>query len=233
MDPSPSQPRLVLYDFPTSPFCAKVRAALMHQRVVFDTVDATAPRHWWRLRRQGTGKVPALAIDGRLVDDSTDICLELHRLFPGRPLLPPEPEAAARCHLIEDWCDESLYFVALHRVWMPESNHAMVRRRFMRGPFGALAFRAYRQLIAGQLRGQGTGRKTEARIEADLLRHLDHLQALLGDKPFLLGERPWLCDFALFGQLRFLGFDPHAAALLQQRPALLAYRDRVKDAARA
>lgn len=228
-----SQPRLVFYDFPTSPFCAKVRAALRWQGAVFETVDATLPRHWWTLRRQGTGKVPALAIGERLVSDSTDICHELQRLFPQRPLLPPDPVDAARCHLIEDWCDESLYFSGLYRVWMPEANHAMVRRRYPRGPLGALAYRAYRRLVTRQLHGQGTGRKSLAQIDADLLRHLQAVQALLGDGPFLLGAQPWLCDFALFGQLRFLNFDPQGAALLAERPALVDYVARVKAATAA
>jgi glutathione S-transferase len=226
------QPALVFYDFPTSPFCAKVRSVLMFQRAHFEAVDATAPRHWLALRRRGSGKAPALAIDGRMVSDSTDICHTLHTLFPERPVLPPGARERALCHAIEEWCDESLYFIALHHVWLDPANDALVRRRFAPGPLGWLAWRAYRRLIRGQVRGQGTGRKTASQRAADLARHLDAAEALLAESPFVLGTEPWLCDFALFGELRFLGFSPVGTAALAQRPALLAYMERVRQACR-
>ncbi len=224
------RPRLVYYDFPTSPFCAKVRSALMYQGAEFETLNAKAPRHWLALRRSGTGKVPALEIDGRMVFDSTDICHALHALFPLRPLLPPDPRDRALCHAIEEWCDESLYFIGLHHVWLDPANTRAVRRRFAPGPLGWLAWRGYLRLIRHQVRGQGTGRKPAAHLDADLRRHLDAAEALLGPGGFLLGDRPWLCDFALSGQLRFLGFAPAGAAALAQRPALLAFSERVRQA---
>ncbi len=222
-------PRLVFYDFPTSPFCAKVRAVLMAQGAGYETVNALLPRHVLTLRRRGTGKVPALDIDGRLVVDSTDICHALHALFPEHPVLPPGPQERALCHLIEEWCDESLYFIGLHHVWLDPANAAAVRSRFPRGPLGWLMWWSYRRRVARQVLGQGTGRKTAAHLAADLTRHLDACEALLQGRPFLLGQRPWLCDFALFGELRFLGFSPVGAAALAGRPALGDYVARVRQ----
>jgi glutathione S-transferase len=227
-----TRPKLVLYDFPTSPFCAKVRSVLMYQGASFETVDAMAPRNWLALRRDGTGKAPALAIDGLRVADSTDICHALDALFPHCPVLPPEPRERALCHAIEEWCDESLYFVGLRLVWLDPANDRAVRGRFARGPAGWLAWRGYRRLIARQVRGQGTGRKSQPQLVVDLKRHLDAAEALLADRPFLLGQQPWLCDFALFGELRFLGFAPAGAAALAERPALLAFGERVRQQAR-
>ena len=228
--PDTNLPSLVYYDFPTSPFCAKVRSVLMYQRAEFTTVNALAPRRWLALRRHGTGKVPALEIDGRMVVDSTDICHALDALFPQRPVIPPDPRERALCHAIEEWCDESLYFIGLRHVWLDPANAKMVRRRFAPGPVGWLAWRGYRRLICTQVRGQGTGRKSDAHIEADLRRHLDAAEALLDSRDFLLSDRPWLCDFALFGQLRFIGFAAAGAAALALRPALSAYSGRVRQA---
>lgn len=223
---------LVYYDFPTSPFCAKVRSVLMYQGTEFRTVNALAPRAWWALRRRGTGKVPALEIDGRMVFDSTDICHTLDALYPGRPVIPPGPRERALCHVIEDWCDESLYFIGLHHVWLDPANAQAVRGRFAPGPAGWLAWRGYRRLVRGQVRGQGTGRKSGTHIQADLDRQLDAAEALLTSGRYLLGDRPWLCDFALFGQLRFLGFSPAGATALAARPALAAFSERVRQACR-
>jgi glutathione S-transferase len=226
-------PHLVFYDFPTSPFCAKVRSVLMFQGAAFETVNALLPRHLLTLRRRGSGKVPALTIDGRWVTDSTDICHALDGLFPASAVLPPGPRERALCHALEEWCDESLYFVGLQLVWLDPTNSAAVRSRFAKGPLGWLAWRAYRNLIARQTKGQGTGRKTAEQRAMDLARHLDAAESLLADGPFLLGARPWLCDFALFGELRFLGFAPVGAAALAARPALAEYMARMRQVCRA
>jgi glutathione S-transferase len=228
----PMPPRLVFYDFPTSPFCAKVRSVLMYQGAEFRTVNALLPRHLLALRRHGTGKVPALEIDGRWVTDSTDICHALDALFPSRAVLPPGRRERALCHALEEWCDESLYFVGLQLVWLDAANAAAVRSRFSTGPLGWLAWRTYRNLIARQVKGQGTGRKTVQQRALDLARHLDAAESLLADGDFLLGTRPWLCDFALFGELRFLGFAPAGAAALADRTALVEYMNRMRQACR-
>lgn len=226
----PMPPRLVFYDFPTSPFCAKVRSVLLFQGAAFETVNALLPQHRLALHRRGSGKVPALDIDGRLVVDSTDICHALDALFPARAVLPADARQRALCHAIEEWCDESLYFLGLQQVWLDPGNAAAVRGRFGRGPLGWWMWWRYRSLIARQVKGQGTGRKSEAQRAVDLQRHLDAAESLLVDGPFLLGSRPWLCDFALFGELRFLGFAPRGAAALADRPALGAYMARVRQA---
>lgn len=223
---------LILYDFPTSPFCAKVRAVLHYQGAAFRAVDATRPGHWMALRR-GTGKVPALAINGRLVFDSTDIAHELDALHPQRPVLPGDPQDRALCHLLEDWCDEALYFPALHRIWLDPAHDAIVRRRFPPGPLGALAWRAYRARVRRQLVGQGTARKPLEAIRRDLARDLQALADRLDGRRFLLGEQVWLCDFALFGQLRFLDFSADGRDLLARHPRLAAYAQDIRQLARA
>ena len=125
--PDTKPPSLVYYDFPTSPFCAKVKSVLMYQRAEFKTVSAMAPRQWLALRRHGIGKVPALDVGGRLVVDSTDICHALNGLFPTRPVLPSDPRERALCHAIEEWCDESLYFIGLQKVWLDPANGQSVK----------------------------------------------------------------------------------------------------------
>jgi glutathione S-transferase len=224
----PSRP--LLYDFPTSPFCAKVRAALNLQGIDFDSVDASTPRAWWRLQREGGGKVPALALDGEWIGDSTAIALALHARHPGQPLLPAAPRERGLCLALNTGCEAALYPLGLHLHWLDDAHALAVRRRFPRGPLGALMWRGYRLRIARQLGAQGLGQTSTARVQAALAQQLDTVVDLLGDAPFLLGERAWLCDLALFGQLRFLALAPGAQAALAARPLLHDYTARVKAA---
>jgi len=219
---------IVFYDFPSSPFCIKVRAMLLWKGLAFDAVDALQPRHWLALQRHGSGKVPALTIAGRFVFDSTDIAAALDQLVPEQPLLPTISRAHALCHAIEEWADESLYFVGLHYLWRDPRSRGQAAALFGRGLLGRGAYAWYRWRVARQVRAQGTGRKTTAHIELDLHRHLNHADALVTDWPFLLGHQPRLCDFALFGQLVFLLRADASRPLLERRPKLLAYVERMR-----
>lgn len=234
---------IVFYDFPSSPFCIKVRAMLRHKGLRFSAVDPLQPARWLELQTKAYGKVPTLCIDGRYVPDSTDIAYELDDLFPQRPLLPPTALLRARSHAIEEWADESIYFVALHYLWLHPLSRAQVPGLFGRQWLGAISYRWYLRRIQAQVRSQGTGRKTHLQIERDLLRHLDSAQALLQGAPgavlptpaqdpqapgFLLGTQPWLCDFALFGQLAFLLRARSSRAAVLERPELVDYVDRMR-----
>jgi glutathione S-transferase len=84
--------------------------------------------------------------------------------------------------------------------------------------------------VCGQIVVQGTERKSAAHVEGDLERELDAIDALLGSPgPFLLGDRPWLCDFALLGQLAYLSRPPRSARALAARPAIGRYLQLMRD----
>ena len=226
--PPPRRERLVLYDIPMSPFCVKVRAMLRYKRLPFETENALRPKHWLTLHKHGVDQMPVLAIDSQLVCDSTDIAYELDRRYPTQPLLPGAPRALALCHAIEEWADESIYFAALHYVWLDKGNAGKVPAVFGRGLVGRIGYAGYRWRIARQLRGQGTGRKTPAQIDVELRRHLGHIHTLLAEAPFVLGDRPLLCDFALYGQLSLLLRADASRAILKSFSRLPAYLERMR-----
>ena len=219
---------VLLYDWGPSPFCLKVRAILDHKRIAYRRLNVLG-KPLIELRRRGKiGKVPALDIDGQLVCDSTDIALELEERVPRPAILPADARGRALCHAIEEWADESIYFVGLYFQWIDPEGLALVPRAFGRGPVGKVAFELYSRRIRGQVRGQGTGRKPEAQVRADLERHLDHASALVSPGPFALGAAPMLCDFALMSQLVYLARTPHGGPRVEARPALTAYLDRMR-----
>jgi glutathione S-transferase len=212
---------VTFYDWPYSPFCMKVRAILEYKRVDHRTVDPLRARGL--LRRRGTGKVPALEIDDTFITDSTEIAHALDAHFPDPPLLPRDRRDRALTHIIEDWADESLYFTGLYYRWFDRAGRAEIPAKFGRSIRGRLAYRFYLRLVLRQLRGQGTLRKSPNHVRSDLDRNLDALEALLTPGPFVLGEQPYLCDFALWGQLEYLRRTPVGGRALKGRDAIVRF----------
>jgi glutathione S-transferase len=220
--------RIRLFDWAPSPFCMKVRAILSYKRVPYERVAVLGPSLVELVRRSNVRKVPALDIDGRMVVDSTDIAHEIERLFPQPAILPSEPGLRGLSHALEDWSDEALYFIGLYFQWIDPRGKPMVRKAFGSRPLGVAARLFYQRRIAAQLRGQGTARKSHQQITADLRREFAALAAMLADRPFLLGQAPYLCDFAVNAQLVYLSRPPGSAELLREFAALGAYMERMK-----
>lgn len=212
---------IVFYDWPYSPFCMKVRAILDHKDIEFRTVNPLAARGL--LKRRGTGKVPAIEIDGLFVTDSTNIALMLDARFPDPPLLPGGERERGLCYAIEDWADESLYFIGLYYRWIEEQGRKPVAGVFGTSLKGRAAYLYYARLIARQLEGQGTLRKSPEHIRADLERNLDAVEAMLGEAPYLLGDEPYLCDFALWAQLAYLNRTPIGGRAIAARERVATY----------
>jgi len=220
-------PTLRLFDWGPSPFCLKVRAILDHKGLEYQRIGTLGPALLELRRRGRIGKVPALEIDGDLVCDSTDIAYQLERRFPEPAILPADPHQRGLCHAIEEWADESLYFVGLYFQWWDPEGVKLAATAF-RGPIGRLALPVYRRRIRAQVQGQGTARKPVEHVRRDLDRHLGAVDDLLAGGPFLLGDRPMLCDFAVSAQLVYLSRTPQGGAALAGHPAIAAYQDRMR-----
>lgn len=220
--------KLRLFDWAPSPFCMKVRGILNYKAIPYERVAVLGPSLLELVRRSNTRKVPALEIDGRLWVDSTDIAHEIERLFPKPSVLPDDPRLRGLSHALEDWSDEALYFLGLHFQWVEPRGKPMVRKAFGATPFGVAVRLFYQRRITAQLRGHGTGRKSQAQIITDLRREFDALTAILGTQPFLLGQSPYLCDFAVNSQLVYMARPPGSAEILREFPALGAYMERMR-----
>ena len=220
--------RIIFYDWPYSPFCMKVRAILDYKRVDYRRVNPLAALSTIR-RRGRIGKVPAIEIEGEFVADSTDIAYALDERFPDPPLLPERPRDRGLCQALEDWADEALYFIGLYYRWYDRQGRAEIPAKFGTSLKGRLVYRYYLRRILGQIRGQGTLRKPPEHVARDLERNLDAIQAMLTSGPYLLGDKPYLCDFALWGQLNYLNRTPAGGKAIGRRPALTAYLERLTE----
>jgi hypothetical protein len=95
----------------------------------------------------------------------------------------------------------------------------------------AQAGNAFAERQVGRLRYVGSNDVTGPVIEASYERFLAVFEDHLRHVPYLMGQRPGSCDFAVFGQLtQLVGFDPTPAALaLDRAPRVTAWVGMMED----
>ena len=86
--------------------------------------------------------------------------------------------------------------------------------------------------IRTYLKGDGLTKETEPLIRQHYLDLLDNMSLILDEQPYLLGSRPTLVDFGLFGPMfRHYALDPTPAKVMSERaPAVYEWVARVWNA---
>lgn len=228
--------RLLLHQYQVSPFAAKVRRALRYKGIPFEVKNyAVADAGKIRKTISPTGKTPVLeglAGEQGLVVDSTRILRQLEQHFPQPPILPASPALRARAHIIEDWADESLFFYDLAMRGWP-NNIDWLKRDVLSHDSGALRW-LMDKLMPGFVRktgqAQGIGRKDRDTICEEVAAHFDAIVDLLGESDWLVGEHLTVADIAVASMCTVIERAEEAAAMMAERPVLLAWRERVDNA---
>ena len=223
----------LLHQYEVSPFAAKVRRALYYKGVTFEVrnyrvVDAKLIRR----TISPSGKTPVLEHAGELVVDSTKILRYLDEIKPERPIIPAAAEQRAMTHIIEDWADESLFFYDLTMRGWPNnldwlkrdvlSHDTGIMRRILESAIGKFARKT--------TEAQGIGRKDQATVCAEVGAHFDAVLELLGTGEWLVGEHLSVADIAVAAMCTVLERAEEAAGMMQARPGLMAWRERVDEA---
>lgn len=225
---------LTLYQFELSPYADKVRRLLRLKGLAYDTVEIPVSKPGKFKHISPTGKFPVLDHDGALIVDSSDICRHLDAAFPTPRGAPDAPRDAALAAILEDWADEALYFYDLtmrnwpqNRAWFVDDLLHFEKPGFSRS--------LLKSLIPGALlkvtKSQGLGRKSETTVVSDLAVQYDALEALLADADWLAGPRLSTADLSVRVMTNVLERAKEGKALLEARPALVAWAKRVDAAA--
>jgi glutathione S-transferase len=225
-------PDVVLHQWDISPFCRKVRKVLAHKGVAFRTEEYNGLRARNASGLSAAGTLPVLDYDGERVQDSSAICEFLERKHPAPPLLPAEPQERALALVLEDWADESLYFLEVYlRFEIPEVRPRAIdllcagRPGWERAVFAAVLPSKMRK----KLRGQGTGRLTREQVEQTFLGHLDRVDALLGRTGWLVGSACSIADIAVGSQLAEVRRTSHLAPRMDERPRVVEWLARLPE----
>lgn len=228
---------LTLYQPPTrpwntpnlSPFCTKLECYLRMAEIPH-TVAAM------KLGKAPKGKIPYIVMaDGTAMGDSQLIIERLERALAaeGKPALDDGMSARDRAigHLTRRTLDEAYYFVTLYMRWQLDDAFPAVRDEFKKLVPG-LVVPLIRRDLRKKLRSQGTGRHSPEEVVAFGAADLESCAELLGDQPFLLGDRPRTVDCTLFACLEgLLGFpvDSPLKARIAARANLVDYRRRIRE----
>jgi len=233
---------LRLYDLLDSPFCLKARIVLALKHVPYERVVANLSRRSELRRLNPLAKVPVLVVVGReALSDSSRIARFVEGEFPRPPLLPKDASSRAYCHLLEEWADESLYFLIGAFKWLNPANRARAYTATSELVPSLLPKRLTMNLvrrgIAKRYRAQGYGAEHLAHLQERMAENLACLSDLLADKPFLLGRFVTLADIAVFAQLAWMsGYEEkrllEAMPLVQKWMAQLEAVEEVQEAMR-
>lgn len=153
------------------------------------------------------GGIPVLtAPDGELLWDSTAIIEHLDRRHPERSVVPGDPTLAFLAFLLDDFSDEWLYRHAVGTRWLYAENRAsgswdIAREgsRELRVGVGATRGFVSDAMTACLPRLGTTPGNIDAWVQESLLPWQRALAAHVEPHGYLLGDRPSIADFALFG----------------------------------
>ena len=177
------------------------------------------------------GKVPYIEEDGVMMGDSQfiiDHLIKRHGLTLDDHLSEVE-RATGRA--VRRMLEEGTYFCTLHYRWLTPQGWAAYKP-IMKAIAPGLMLELIRRNLRKRGVGQGTGRHTDDEILGLACADLRAVSAILGDRPFLLGDRPSSADATVYafdqGNLTFPADNPIKAAV-QSCPNLVAYVARMTE----
>ena len=220
--------QVVLYGGKLSLYSARVRSYLRHQRIAF-TERAPGSERALKVIYPAIGRriVPVVELaDGTLLQDGAVIIDHFEASGLGRfPVYPEDPALNVVARLFDLFGNEGLMRPAMHYRWNLPEQTPFIRHIFRE----ALALGkddaeqdADFDRLSGFLRKWtamiGANAENAAAIEAAYLDFLDRLNAHFAVMPYLLGGRPTIADYSLFGPMfAHLGRDRVPLALMQER----------------
>jgi glutathione S-transferase len=198
----------VLIGTEASQYSGKARACLRWRSVSFTERQATPEVYRDIVEpRIGFAVIPVLLTpDGLAIQDSADIIDHIDRREPGPKAVPSSPVQKLVSLLLELYADEWLVIPAMHYRWTYNDARAVEEFGRTAAPEASRAEQVrIGQIIATPVRDSltrmGVSEETSSGIEAHYEGFLADYSAHLRRMPFVLGGRPSLGDFALFGPL--------------------------------
>jgi glutathione S-transferase len=212
-----------------------VRAALDLKGVSYTKVEV-APgnkKELPPLPEEAPRKVPVLQVGEETIWDSTDILLEIDRLVPAGPNLTSDEagQTDEEIEAFEDWVDRELMPAlptVIYDIWSNAFRAANITAR--ESNFGW--WDRFKVKIGGSLIMKLIVKRILKRVgrtdgHAWLQECLDHAEAQIGSKNFVIGEQATIADAALHGAFKCVEEFP-VFKQIEARPKLKAWFDRIQ-----
>ncbi|TKR69912.1 hypothetical protein L596_022003 [Steinernema carpocapsae] len=199
-----------LYQFPRakvvpnlSPFCLKVHTYLKAHKIQHEVVST------YRLR-SSKGLLPFIELNGQQVADSQLILLQLQKNFGIKENLTNEEAAVARS--VDRMIEGSTFFPIIYPKMIYNGDkylHHDTSGLPLPGFITNLIAKKFVKMAKARFAGMGYGRFSQEELKNVLRRDLEAIDAILGDKKFLFGDKPVTPDFTLFGHLATAYYLPY------------------------
>lgn len=208
-----------------SSFCLKIMFLLNMSGL------AWRPDYTARTQEAPRGKLPVLVDGETLVPDSTDIARYLERehgcdFTPGLGAV-----EKAQGHAIARMMEEHVSQAMTYERWVQDTVWPHLKPQIFPGVPDQVAD-GIRAQVRQMAIAQGMGRLSPEEVVARIAEDFDALEVLLGDKPYLFGDRPVYADACTAPFLISILAQPVETLLranLKSRAALVAYAARVGE----
>ncbi len=214
-----------------SPFVLKLETYLRLAGLEYKTTEFGDPR------KAPKGKMPFIKDGDKTVADSSIIISYLKDKY-GDPLgknLSAEQHAIG--HAVKTMLEERTYWALVNTRWIDEKNHQLMKDTWfgvVPAPLRGFVFNKVIKDMKTGMRGHGIGMHSDAEIMAFGLSDLAAFEAILGDKPYLLGKNPSEYDASGYGLLANMMAKPFPSPLseyIANSKTLSAYITRVEKKA--
>jgi glutathione S-transferase len=221
-----------------SPYSAKTRSYLSYTGLPYTDTVPTA----WALYRRiqpavGRMIMPTVQLpDGTWLQDSSAIIDHFEAEADTPSVIPAGPTQAVASALLEVFADEWLPMAALHYRWNIPENKTFALSEFAASGVPWLPRFLSRPLVrpmADKMQSYlpllGVTPATQPGVQQTVQTVLSCLEAQLQLTRFVLGDRPCIGDFALFGPLwAHLYRDPGSRDLFEPYPAVVRWMDHLR-----
>ncbi|MNN00628.1 hypothetical protein D3C81_1132260 [compost metagenome] len=186
------------------------------------------------LRRAPKGKLPYLDDMGRIVADSTMIRWHIEKTYHIDFDAGLSPAERGIAWAAEKLMEDHLYWAVARVRWLDQANFDKGPAQFFRGvpaPVRGLAERLVRYKVRKTLWGQGLGRHSEEELVALATKGVTSIADILGDKRYLMGDKPCGADATLFAFAASLlcpVFDTPIRTAAEGHANLVAYMERMR-----
>ncbi len=228
-----------IYGWQVSPYTQKVVAYLRYKGIPHREVapgifklGREIPRH------VGRAVMPTVETpDGDWWQDSSEIIDHFEKRYPDKPVYPRSPKQKIVANLLELHGDEWLCMSALHYRWTVPENYRFAIDEFGRNslPWGpGFLQRMIGERLSKQMRGYlpklGVTGAAAKGLETYTVNLLQLLEQHFQQHDFVLGNRPCIGDFSLYGPLwAHLCRDPGTTVMFDNCPAIRAWFKRLQE----
>jgi glutathione S-transferase len=219
-----------VYGSRVSYYTGKLEAYLRYKGIAYEPLPTPYGDAKMLIEKVGAVQMPIVERDdGRWMSDTTPILHQIEQERPQPPIFPSDPAVNFLAHLIEDYGDEWLWRSAMHYRWSYRRDRRFISDLlaeevggFSKAPLWLKRHRIAHRQFTNFVVKDGVNDTTRWHADETYLNALGAMSAILGNRPFLLGDAPSIADYGMMGPMfRHFGQDPTPADIMRSRAPLV------------